>query len=290
MKKLLLILLLIPSVLFSAQLNSPSTGMGDVSNGVMSTSNFNLEVSKGNVEGHYSVGKFGSSSYIQVTPTDVWDRDQQTWLAPTDARVHQIASSTDNDTATTGTGAWTIRIWGLPDWDTKEVSEDIVLNGTTDVPTDPYVIIHRMKVLTTASVITPAHGLIEATADGDGTVTAQIVAIKGQTQMAIMGVPSTQTFYMYNFGASIAHSSPGPTIDQAGIIMLSSIDVKNNPTVFAFKHTAAIQDNGLTSMDRLFNPPKIFKGPTIIKLSMVAGAENSFCDASFDGILVDNGY
>jgi hypothetical protein len=289
MKKLLLILLLIPSVLFSAQLNIPSTGMGDVANGVMSTSSFGLEVAKGNIAGHYSVNKFGSSSLIQTTPSDVWDGVLQTWLAPTAARVHHIASSLTTDTLL-GVGARTIRIWGLPDWDTKEVSEVIEMDGQNDVPTNPYVIIHRMKVLTTGSSTTPALGLIEATTVGEPvtqTVTAQIIAIKGQTQMAIYGVPSTQKFYMYGFQAGVAQASPGQT-PKAGIIIESSVDIENNPTVFAFKHTASVQGTGSTSLYIPFDPPKIFEGPCIIKMVMVGDTENTLVDASFNGVLVDN--
>jgi hypothetical protein len=40
----------------------------------------------------------------------------------------------------------------------------------------------------------------------------------------------------------------------------------------------------------VFSPPKIFEGPCIIKLAMVALAEDSLCNASFDGVLVDEGF
>jgi hypothetical protein len=253
------------------------------------TTDFLLEVAKGNVEDHYPVNKFGSSSFIQTSPTDTWDRDQQIWLAPTAARVHTIASTSALDTDG-GDGARTVRIWALPDWDTAEVFEDVTMNTGTPPTTAAYVIIHRMEVLTTGSTGPFSNvGTITATAASDGTVTAQIAAIKGQTQMAIFGVPSTQNFYMYNYASSIAHTSPAPnTADSAGIIILRSTDIVNNPTVFTFKHTAAIQDNGLTSLDSFFKPPKKFEGPCIIKIALVASVEDAFCDASFDGILVDN--
>ena len=253
------------------------------------TKDFLLEVAKGNIPGHYSVNKFGSSSFIKQTPSDVWDIDSTPWLAPTAARVHTIASTSALDTDG-GDGARTVRIWALPDWDTAEVSEDVTMNTGTPPTTDAYVMIHRMKVLTTGSTGPFSNvGTISATAAVDGTVTAQIAAIKGQTQMAIFGIPSTQKFYMYNFAASIAHTSPAPnTADSAGIIIFQSTDIVNNPTVFTFKHTAAIQDNGLTSIDSTFSPPKEFEGPCVIKIAMVASITDAFCDASFDGVLVDN--
>jgi hypothetical protein len=264
------------------------------------TRDFLLEVAKGNIPEHYPVNKFGSSSNIDQTPTDVWDHaTQNTWLAPTSAQTHQIISTSDADSDTGGTvaqgaGARTIRVFGLETWDSIESAEDIIMDGTAtggnSVDTvSSYVIIHRMIVLTTGSVGPFSNvGTISAIANSDGTTTAQILAIKGQTQMAIMGVPSTQKFYMYNFAASIAHTSPGINVDGAGVIVLQSTDVENNPTAFTFKHTATIQDNGLTTVDSPFPVPKKFEGPCIIKIAMVALENDSLCDASFDGVLVDN--
>lgn len=261
---------------------------------------FMLEVAKGNIAGHYAINKFGSSTNIDTTPTDVWDHvSQNTWLAPTAARIHEIVSTSDADsdsggTVAQGAGARTIRIWGLQDWDTAETTEDIIMDGTAtganSVDTaNAYVIIHRMRVLTTGSVGPFANvGIISANAKVDGTTTAQIFTAKGQTQMAIMGVPSTQQFFMDNFKCSIAQSSPGAT-RVAGVILFSTTDVENNPTVFTFKHTAAIMATGTTSLTVPFSPPKDgFQGPCIIKIAMVAGTNDSFCDASFDGVLVDN--
>jgi hypothetical protein len=252
-----------------------------------------LEIAKGNVPGHYAVNKFGSSSFIKQTPTDVWDIDSTPWLAPTAARVHTIASTSAKDTDG-GEGARTVRVYGLTDWGSAETFEDVTLNTGTPPTTAAYVIIHRMIVLTCGTQTGPVTyfpnvGTISATAATDGTVTALIAPIKGQTQMAIFGVPSTQKFYMYNYAASIAHTSAAPAVsDSAGVIVLQSTDIVNNPKTFTFKHTGTIQDDGLTTIDSPFPVPKLFEGPCIIKIAMVASITDAFCDASFDGVLVDN--
>jgi hypothetical protein len=260
------------------------------------TTDFLLEVAKGNIPGHYAVNKYGSSSNIDTTPTDVWDHaTQNIWLAPTAARIHEIVSTSDADSDTggaiaQGAGARTIRIWGLQDWDTAETSEDVIMDGTDGTDTvNSYVIIHRLKVLTTGSTGPFANvGIISAVAAVDGTTTAQIFTAKGQTQMAILGVPSTQQFFMYDFHASIAKDSPGVT-PKAGIIIFSTVDVENNPQTYLFKHTATRQGDGTTSGTTPFIVPKDgFQGPCIIKLAMVADTNNSLGDASFDGVLVDN--
>jgi hypothetical protein len=253
------------------------------------STDFFFEVAKGNVPGHYPVNKFGSSSNVDTAPTDIWDHaSQNTWLPPTQARTHTIASTSADDTDG-GDGARTVRIWGLPDWDTAEVSEDVTMNTGTPPTTNAYVIIHRMAVLTTgATGLFSNVGIISATAATDGTVTAQIFTGKGQSQMAIMGVPSTQRLFMTAVHSSIAKDSPGVT-PKAGAILLSTVDVVNNPFTYSFRHTWTLQGDGLTSSTVPFIPPKDrFNGPCIVKIAMVADTVNSLADASFDGVLVDN--
>jgi hypothetical protein len=264
------------------------------------STDFMFEVAKGNIPGHHPVNKFGSSSNVDTAPTDIWDHaSQNTWLPPTVARIHEIVSTSDEDSDTGGTvaqgaGARTIRIWGLKTWDLSETSEDIIMDGTAtganSVDTaESYVIIHRMAVLTTgATGLFSNVGIISAVAKTDGTVTAQIFTGKGQTQMAIFGVPSTQRFFITAVHSSIAKDSPGVT-PKAGAILLSTVDVVNNPFTYSFRHTWTLQGDGLTSSTVPFSPPKDrFNGPCIVKIAMVADTLNSLADASFDGVLVDN--
>jgi hypothetical protein len=167
---------------------------------------------------------------------------------------------------------------------------DGTATGANSVDTaESYVIIHRMAVLTTgATGLFSNVGIISAVAKTDGTVTAQIFTGKGQSQMAIMGVPSTQRFFMTAVHSSIAKDSPGVT-PKAGAILLSTVDVVNNPFTYSFRHTWTLQGDGLTSSTVPFIPPKDrFNGPCIVKIAMVADTVNSLADASFDGVLVDN--
>jgi hypothetical protein len=169
----------------------------------------------GHISGYRTVNKFGRANNVDAAPTDIWDmantvQDEALWVAPTQARIHDIVSTDagdDGDPA--GVGARTLRVFGLTDWDTAEVSEDIVLNGTTNVPTvNAYVIIHRMMVLTKGATSVNV-GNITATAQTDGTVTAEIYAGQGQTQMAIYGIPSTQAAYMTAYWASLNKGTEG---------------------------------------------------------------------------------
>jgi hypothetical protein len=251
-----------------------------------------LAISKGVVPGHKTVNKFGRTTNADsADPTDIWDRanatnDQAIWLAPTAARVHAIASTDDNDgktSAPNSTGARTVRVYGLADWDTAESSEDVTLDGTTGVNTRPYVIIHRIKVLTSGAS-GPNIGTITATAASDSTVTAQINPSEGQTQMAIYGVPSTQSAYVTSFYANVERDSPAGVT--CLIRLLWCFNVESQSTIYQIKHTTSL--NKGDDVQQFYDPPNTFAGPGILKLQVNADANDAIVDGGFDLIVADN--
>lgn len=254
---------------------------------------FLLEVPRGTISGFVSVNKFGRSTDVDAAiDTDIWDRanatDGQTiWTAPTTARTHQIASSSASDDGNpTGVGLRTLRLYGLTDWSTKEVFEDVTMDGTTNVATvNQYVIIHRMQGLTWGAS-GPNVGTITATADTDATITAQINAGEGQTQMAIYGWPSTQSLYLLQFYLSSNSGSPaGARID--GKILVNPIP-DQELVAFLTKSTVATIDDGTSHFSHIFIPYSRFDGPGIIKMQASSSSNNSDVSSGFDLILVDN--
>lgn len=253
-----------------------------------------LSIVLGLISGQGSNNKFGRATNCDSgVLTDVWDRanvadNQPTWLAPTAARVHAIVSTNDNDGKTgapSSTGARTLRVWGLTGWGVAETYEDVTLDGTTSVnTTGSYVIIHRMKVLTFGAS-GPNVGKITATAATDATVTAQIEVGEGQTQMAIYGIPSTQTLVVPGFYGSIERDSP----TGAGALyrLLWSEDVQNQPAVFTIKHTIST-NVAAAPFYQPYLPYNRFTGPGILKLQVQADANDVFADGGFGIILVDN--
>ena len=247
-------------------------------------SDYALEVARGNVNGVSHINKFGRNTDVDATVEDVWDGGG-VWVAPTTARIHDIVStSTSDDGDPAGVGARTLRIYGLTSWDSAEVSEDITLNGTTNVATtNSYVIIYRMKVLTKGATNVNV-GVITATAQTDSTVTAQINIGEGQTQMAIMGVPSTQTAYMTNYWGNLDKAT-------AAIVDLA-IRVNPEPdtelTQFLVKHNAGVDSDATTYFQHFFQPYFKIEGPAIIKLDAAASTVNIDVSAGFDLFLVNN--
>lgn len=250
-----------------------------------------LEIARGDLQRLKAVNQPGRSTNVDAAKTDVWDGanatdDIKIWVAPTTARIHQIASSSASDDGSpAGVGARTIEVAGLTSWDTKEVSEIITLNGLTNVPTvNSYVIIHRMKVLTKGPT-SPNVGVITATADVDGTVTSQINAGIGRTQMAVYGVPSIQTAFVKSYYATVIKNA-------AAVRIMIELCVNPESDVellgFITEHSFGLDSGGSSDIQHFFDPPFKFPGPTIIKVQADSSAANSDVSAGFDMILADN--
>ena len=254
---------------------------------------FQLEVPRGRVASTEHINKFGRSPNVDdAIATDIWDRanasnNQAIWTAPTTARTHQIDStSSQDDGSPPGTGARTVRLYGLTAWNAAgETFEDITLNGTANVPTvNQYVIIYRMEVLTSGTSINV--GDIRATADTDGTITAQIQAGEGQTLMAIYAVPSTQSAYMVNFYLSVQAVASGKEV-------LARLLANCNPDVqltnYRTQHIMGVGGSGTTSYQHRYRPYKRFPGPVILKMqAQGVGGSDIDTSAGFDVFAVDN--
>lgn len=250
-----------------------------------------LEVARGRVTGISAVNKFGRCDNVDNgSDSDIWDganttdTESKIWVAPTAARIHQIASSSANDTAA-GTGARTIKLYGLTSWDAKEVSETIIMNGTSDVPTaNAYVIIHRIKVETFGSA-GPNVGIITATADTNATVTAKIMAGAGQTQMAIYGVPSGQTAYCTHYYASAIKAATALSVE---IKLLCNVQPDNELVGFLTKHTLGAATEGTSNLEHFFQPYVGYPGPAILKIQCNSSSNNTDVSAGFDLYLIDD--
>jgi len=237
-----------------------------------------------------SVNKFGRSTNVDTgVSTDIWDRanavdDQDIWTAPTTARIHQIVStSVSDDGSPVGVGARTLRIFGLIDWDADgETTEDITLNGTTNVPTvNSYVIIYRLTVLTKGATSSNV-GIITATADTDATVTAQIQPDIGQSQMAIFAISSRFNYYLISFYSSVQAVSSGKEIK---ITLLENPEPDVELTNFLNQHSFGIGGGGTTDVQHMFMPFKKMAGPSILKVNAIGDADDMDVSAGFDIIL-----
>lgn len=88
--------------------------------GELSNLNFGLSVARGLIPGMASVNKFGRcpDNVDNGTASDIWDganaaTGTKTWVAPTAARIHDIASTSASDAAA-GVGARTVQVMVCP--------------------------------------------------------------------------------------------------------------------------------------------------------------------------------
>lgn len=159
------------------------------------------------------VFKFGRG-VIGAARGVVWDGgaaapDYLGWLTE-EAACEVISSSGDDDVG--GAGALTIVVTGQGD-DGLEISETVIMTGAVakDLVND-YKIIYRAYVATTGddSPVTGSnHGIITIRKKAGPVNMAQILALKGQTYMALYRIPSnmygelTDVFFTANEGKGI---------------------------------------------------------------------------------------
>jgi hypothetical protein len=149
---------------------------------------FDLQVARGQVDGHTGIEIFGYSPNIANTATGpMWEGQTQSgglYTPPSTAAPLVLVSSSASDTT-----ALSVRIEGLGAGFVPLV-ETIALNGTTNVTTTgSFLRINGMYVTNGTNV-----GAI--TAKISSTTYAQINAGVGQTQMSIYTVPAGYTFYL----------------------------------------------------------------------------------------------
>lgn len=228
-----------------------------------------------------ALDKFGRNPLITSNTTeDIWDGGG-TWVAPTQARVHNIVSSSANDAAA-GTGARTIRIYGLDaSWNAQ--SEAVTLNGVTPVATTgSYTRIFRMNCTSWGSGQTNA-GDITATAVTDATVTAQISTGNNQTLMAIYTVPTGFSLYMTKviFYVNIV-SAVGVVTDTYANCQVWQSDVENpGRLIKQFMGASSVAGPSW----REFRPYRKFEEKSDIILAATAVEEDCDVSAAWSGIL-----
>lgn len=146
---------------------------------------FNLQIARGQIQGHSTVNIYGYQPAISTTSIPIWE-NATAYTYPTSA-ITMYVSGTAGDTAQ-------ITVVGL-DAQYNPISEVVVMNGATPVATaKQYLRINSMAV-SVGSATNPA-GVVYLK-NSAGTVTyAQINAGIGRTQAAIYTVPAGHTYFL----------------------------------------------------------------------------------------------
>lgn len=242
---------------------------------------FELQVSRGQVDGHSSVIVFGYNPDVDTSEESVWP-DGGTIPHPTSASVLKISSSSANDTSA-GTGARTVFIEGL-NGDYSVVSEIVILNGQTAVnTTNSYLYVNSFYVVTAGSGGENA-GNINA---GTGTVTSGVPAVLYDIIAAGYNsrttghycVPAGYTGYLIQgvFSAGQASGSTAVTgfLKQHGpdgILRVGAVTTVNNSTA-----------------DYLFEMPFQILEKNCIGATAIGSSANNAVSSYFNIVLIKNG-
>jgi hypothetical protein len=177
---------------------------------VARTTNFLLEVSKGNVAGHSVIHKFGRNSAVSTTIVPVCDGGF--YQTPTSVASLEMVSASTNDVNTSGSGAHQVTVIGL-DSSFAEQSEVVNLNGTTAVAlSNTYLRVYRMYVSAAgqyASQTVPSQdGAITLRVAGAGATWATIPTLAtnfgaGQSLIGAYTIPAGKTAYILSTSIAI---------------------------------------------------------------------------------------
>jgi hypothetical protein len=242
---------------------------------------FELQVARGQVDGHKTLFKFGINGDVGTSVETVWAQGG-IYVYPASATVMKISSSSADDAAA-GTGARTISIAGL-DANYNEISETVILDGQTAVNTvNSYLRISRMFVVTAGSGATAA-GTIYA---GTGTVTSGVPATvygmialgANQTQMTFWTVPAGYTLYL----TGLFYTSANTTANAWTNFQLIQRPLGG---VFRQQSSSRVPGNGDFVID--LHTPIAFAEKTDIEVRAVASTSPSNVSAEFEGIYIKN--
>lgn len=141
---------------------------------------------------NFSTQSIHGKSTISTVFKDVWGESSNVTLL-TNAETMSISSASTADTSA-GTGARTIRIYGL-DASGNEIQEDLLLNGTTPgITTLEYWRVNDL-VITTAGSGGQNAGIIKATSTTSGIVTAHMAATHNRALQSHYTVPVGKYFF-----------------------------------------------------------------------------------------------
>lgn len=242
---------------------------------------FELQVARGQIQGHKSVVVFGFNPDVDTSQVSVWPLPSLITF-PSNALQMTVSSSNANDTSA-GTGARTIVVQGL-DADYNEVSEIVTMNGQT-----PVTMIASLLRINYAYVLTAGSGN-GAAGDiyiGTGTVTAGVPAttydiVKFDYNTTITGswtVPARYTAYVSQ-GLFSSGQAGGSNQVQGRLLTRGTDNIRRTAAVTTI-------NNGVA--DYLFEYPIVIQEKTTIEATAIGSSSNNSVSSMFILLLVKEG-
>ena len=252
---------------------------------------FEFDVAEGINTTKTPLFKYGAGN-VTTTETVIWDGGNGYNGFLSSPTTLDVRSTSGLDVFGTGTGAWTLLVWGLSATDSTEIFETFQLNGTTTVSGDSsFIRVFRALIVNGGALAQNAvnganQGDINIFVDGGTSIPSDLMARinehKGQTLMCIYTVPKGKTLYVTGISGGAGTGSVF-TLNEATL----SYKFRNSTTngAFSTKYDLILYENAVSQSLRFpFEVPEM----TDIVVTGVASAGNSNVTASFAGYLKDN--
>ena len=241
---------------------------------------FELQVARGQIQGHKNVTVFGFNPDVDTTQVSVWPLPSLITF-PAAALRMTVSSTSANDTSA-GTGARTVVVQGL-DANYNEVTETVTMNGQTAVTMSTALLRVNYAYVATAGSGNSAAGDIYI---GTGTVTAGVPAtvydiIKfdyNNTTTGSYTVPANYTAYVSQ-GLFSAGQAGGSNQVQGRLLTRGTNNIRM---------TAALTtlNNGVANY--VFEYPLAVPEKTTIEATALGSSSNNGVSSMFIVLLVKN--
>lgn len=224
---------------------------------------FELQLSRGHIENHTSVFRFGWANAIGTTPQTITAATATgvAYAYPAAAATLKVSSSSANDTAA-GTGARTLLLAGL-DANYAAISEVITLNGQTQVTTtNSYLRVTYTELLTTGSGNAQAGSIYvgsgSATAGVPTTIYWQAEPVYNNWSFAGFTVPAGYTAYISSYTITSQSTTANVNVSMALAV------AEFGKTYIEYQSTARLSSNG--TFDRHFDYPLAIDAKSDVEL------------------------
>lgn len=241
---------------------------------------FELQVARGQIQGHRNVTVFGFNADVDTTQVSVWPLPSLITF-PAAALQMTVSSTSANDTSA-GTGARTVVVQGL-DANYNEVSEIVTMNGQTAVTMTASLLRVNYAYVLTAGSGNSAAGDIYI---GTGTVTAGVPAtaydiVKFDYNTTITGsytIPANYTAYVSQ-GLFSAGQAGGSNQIQGRLLTRGTDNIRRTAAVTSI-------NNGVA--DYTFEYPLAVPEKTTIEATAIGSSSNNAVSSMFILLLIKN--
>jgi hypothetical protein len=161
---------------------------------------FELQVSRGQIQGHTRTCPFGFNTAVGTTEETIWSVGGVYSFPSTATVLTVVSDDADDDGSPVGNGARTVVIEGL-DANYLPITETVTMNGTTAVTTTQSFLRVNTAYVATAGSSNSNEGTITI-ANSTPTTLAAIAATAGVAEQCVYTVPAGYTAYITRYMVS----------------------------------------------------------------------------------------